>query len=71
MSLPDWVMPDDLIAQAAVQAASDKRDRRIANQAVQKAFAKIRSEILSIKSLDNDQINSLLGIIDNHTPEWV
>ena len=38
----------------------------------QQAFTQMRDEVLSgVEGLDSDQINSILYIIDNHTPEWV
>ena len=38
----------------------------------QEAFTQMRDDVLSgVEGLDNDQINSILHIIDNYTPEWV
>lgn len=35
----------------------------------QQAFTQLRDEILSLS--DGVEVNEVLGIIDNHTPEWV
>lgn len=38
----------------------------------QEAFTGLRDEVLNYsEGLDNDQINAILSVIDNHTPEWV
>jgi len=35
----------------------------------QESFTDLRDEILNLE--DDAEINEILGIIDNHTPEWV
>jgi hypothetical protein len=35
----------------------------------QEAFTQLRDEVLNL--LDGVEVNEVLGIIDNHTPEWV
>ena len=35
----------------------------------QDAFTQMRHEVLSLS--DGVEVNEVLGIIDNHTPEWV
>lgn len=38
----------------------------------QEAFTQMRDEVLGgVEGLDSDQVNSILHIIDNYTPEWV
>jgi hypothetical protein len=35
----------------------------------QEAFTQLRDEVLALS--DGVEVNEVLGIIDNHTPEWV
>ena len=70
----DRWMPDLRDAIAAGKAALAEPVGELSPKEVeaQEAFTQMRDEILNgIEGFDNDQINQILGIIDDHTPKWV
>ena len=57
-------------ALAAARPALSSGDGLSAKEVeAQDAFTQMRDEILSLS--DGVEVNEVLGIIDNHTPEWV
>ena len=76
---PKYTDPDEIVAVAlaigaarAALAAEPAEGLSPKEIEAQEAFTQMRDEVLGgVEGLDNDQINSILYIIDNYTPEWV
>jgi len=58
----------ELEAAAALQAP-EPEGLSLREVEAQEAFTQLRDEVLNL--LDGVEVNEVLGIIDNHTPEWV
>jgi len=54
---------------AAALPAPEPEGLSLTEVEAQEAFTQLRDEVLNL--LDGVEVNEVLGIIDNHTPEWV
>ena len=70
---PDTTQWDNAIDAARTALAAEPVDGLSPKEIeAQEAFTQMRDDVLGgVDGLDNDQINSILHIIDNYTPEWV